>query len=611
MSDNQLEIIFGKESKKLKNKIFVRDEDFETSRGEDYKLAIEFLKDFNKKSINGKTIMEYLYFNDVSYWWFIYQSLVPEVKNQINFISNFLNFLKTVKPSKVKLENNFERFEIIKQICNKLNIDFSYSKFRLLRYNSKIKSKNSIQERRYKRIHEKKIETRKSLVEKNYNSIPDFSNKILFTVSTNFRRLIFDFQDATFKRGEFLTSNLFDMFDHSELLGIDLDYTFQGTPSVLRERFSESFSWIPLEIILTDKTRNNTELIQQYKKLIANSNFQNLFSFMGIKFWSNLEFFFDKMYFTPFLPFYSSLVQSIFKQFSTSKPKSVFIPYETGSFALAIISACKSLGIITFGIQHGHIYQYNPMYSYGEIISKSNPYGFPIPDYLLLFGNSTKNLLVDNGYPEENLIVFGNPSLFNLNDFQSKFDLKKSLNKFSIHSDEHVILFTTGKLQRAYPEVGKFDYDEKIAEELIKKFGNNGNYRIIIKPHPTEENIDIYEELIKKNSSKNVIISQDNIFELISLSSIIISVFSTTMYDALCFDKPVMRIKFSENERQVIDLSQIITTSTLEEMSSKIVDLLENFDPQAFSKKSKEFIKEHFGLPEEEPEKILKSLIDK
>ena len=80
MSDNQLEIIFGQESKKLKNKIFVRDEDFETLRGEDYKLAIEFLKDFNKKSISGKTVIEYLYSNNVSYWWFIYQSLVPEVR---------------------------------------------------------------------------------------------------------------------------------------------------------------------------------------------------------------------------------------------------------------------------------------------------------------------------------------------------------------------------------------------------------------------------------------------------------------------------------------------------------------------------------------------------
>ena len=122
MSDNQLEIIFGQESKKLKTKIFVREEDFETPRGEDYKLAIEFLRDFNKKSIKGKTVLEHLYSNDVSYWWFIYQSLIPELKNQINFIFNFSNFLQTVKPSKVKLENNFERFEVIKQICNQLEI---------------------------------------------------------------------------------------------------------------------------------------------------------------------------------------------------------------------------------------------------------------------------------------------------------------------------------------------------------------------------------------------------------------------------------------------------------------------------------------------------------
>ena len=611
MSDNQLEIIFGHESKKLKTKIFVREEDFETPRGWDYKLAIEFLRDFNKKSIEGKTVLEHLHSNNASYWWFIYQSLIPELKNQINFISNFSNFLQTVKPSKVKLENNFERFEVIKQICNQLEIDFSYSKFTLLKYNSKIKSKNSIQEMRYKRIHEKKIETRRSLFGENYNSIPDFSNKIIFAVSTNFRRLIFDFHDTSFRRGEFIISNLVDMFDQKELLGVDLDYTFRGAPSILKERFSENFSWLPLEILLADKTENSPAIIQKYKELISNSNFQNLFSFMGIKFWKNLEFFFEKMCFIPFLPFYLSLVQSFSEHFSTAKPKAVFIPYETGSFALAIISACTNLGIRTFGIQHGHIYPYNPMYSYSEIISKSNPYGFPIPNYLLLYGNSAKNILIANGYPEDNLIAFGNSSLFNLNKFKSKFDLQKSLNKFSIHNDERVILFTTGKLQRAYPEVGKFDYDEKIAEELIEKFGNNENYRIIIKPHPTEENIQIYEELIKKNSSKNVIISQDNIFELISLSSVVISVFSTTMYDALCFEKPVIQVKFSENEQQMIDLSQIITTSTLEEMSSKIVDLLENFDSQVFSKKSKDFIKEQFGLPEEEPEKILKSLIDK
>ena len=139
MPENQTEVIFGQESKESGSKIFVRDEDFEASRGDEYKLAIEFLIELNKNSIKGKTVLEHLYFDDVSYWWFVYQSLIPELKNQLNFISNFSNYLKNRKPSKVTLESNFKRFSTIKQICNELEIDFSYSKFNLLKHNSKIK----------------------------------------------------------------------------------------------------------------------------------------------------------------------------------------------------------------------------------------------------------------------------------------------------------------------------------------------------------------------------------------------------------------------------------------------------------------------------------------
>ena len=82
------------------------------------------------------------------------------------------------------------------------------------------------------------------------------------------------------------------------------------------------------------------------------------------------------------------------------------------------------------------------------------------------------------------------------------------------------------------------------------------------------------------------------------------------MYDALCFEKPVIRIKFSENNQQVIDLSKVIITTTLEEMPNEIINLLRSFDHKTFSKKSKALMKEQFGLPEENPETILKSLID-
>ena len=52
MTKNNLEIIFGTESKSSENKIFVKEEDFEIPHGEDYKLAIEFLKTLTKQTFD-------------------------------------------------------------------------------------------------------------------------------------------------------------------------------------------------------------------------------------------------------------------------------------------------------------------------------------------------------------------------------------------------------------------------------------------------------------------------------------------------------------------------------------------------------------------------------
>ena len=96
---------------------------------------------------------------------------------------------------------------------------------------------------------------------------------------------------------------------------------------------------------------------------------------------------------------------------------------------------------------------------------------------------------------------------------------------------------------------------------------------------------------------------------MITLSSLVISVFSTTMYDALCFQKPVVRIKFSEYESHEIDKSGIIVVSTLDDLYDKIINLQKNFDHTEFLKNLKQFIKEQFGLPEENPQEIIRKLI--
>ena len=119
--------------------------------------------------------------------------------------------------------------------------------------------------------------------------------------------------------------------------------------------------------------------------------------------------------------------------------------------ALAFISVFKKLRIKTIGIQHGYIYQYSPMYSFGNFINEQDLSGFPLPDYTLVFGNYVKNLLASTKYPENKIKVLGNPAFFNLDKLKQNIDKKTLLKKHNIPLNSKILLFTTGKLQRNSP----------------------------------------------------------------------------------------------------------------------------------------------------------------
>ncbi len=97
------------------------------------------------------------------------------------------------------------------------------------------------------------------------------------------------------------------------------------------------------------------------------------------------------------------------------------MPYETGPLALAFIVTASRLGIKTIGIQHGIITDYHSAYSHQKFASKEFPFGFIIPNHLLVFGEITKQILIQNNYPEERLEIFGNPTFFHLKEMKKIF----------------------------------------------------------------------------------------------------------------------------------------------------------------------------------------------
>ena len=606
-----LKIIFGTSSSKTDEIIYVREEDFEIPHGEDYKIAIEELDKIQNMIFDGKPFLEHFIYNDTSLWWFIYQSLISHYKKATNFTKKFSEFLDETKPTIVEV-TDYKKLTIIKKICLQKNVKCVYSKGSNLKFSLKQKTKESIGRNRFEKITNEKTQNRINQFLKKSKNIPDINNSIIFAIPSIYRRQIFDPSTGVTKEGEYIQQPIMNLLNHNNIVGIDLDYNFKGDLEILSNRLSETIPWFPIEMFLNKKyTKDHSKFFDEYQKLISLSDFQKLFTFDGISLWDEIKEIFKEMTYAPHLPFCMNLIDSLSDYFKETRPKAFFLPYETGPLALSIIAACKNNGITTIGIQHGYIYEFNPMYSYGNSLENNKKYGFLLPDHLLLFGNYTKNLLLEKGYPSEKLVTLGNPAFFGLDKFLRSFNRAKILEKFGISPDQQIILFTSGKLQQKYLAHGKYDYDEQIWKYLVNQFGNDKKFFLILKPHPQEKDTGVYENILESDSCTNAVITHDSIYDLICLSDVVLSVFSTTMLDALCFQKPVIRVKFGNEKHHIFDNTNAIITSTLDFLSKHIDMILNNKNKiETINNDIQEFIKEQYGIPENQPELVLKEILN-
>jgi len=266
--------------------------------------------------------------------------------------------------------------------------------------------------------------------------------------------------------------------------------------------------------------------------------------------------------------------------------------------------------IKTIAIAHSVIPIRNPMYSLNPLRSQNTPLGFPIPDRSLVFGNSSKKNLLIQGYPDERVIAFGNSAFFNLDNFIKILQSSPLNKKYNIKQNQKVILYTTEYLQEYHITHGKYNYNTQILLHLLENFSNKNEFIVLLKPHPSE-NTELYEKIISEHNAKNFRIIQGNLFELIYISDIVISVFSNSMTDAICFKKPVIRVMFDNIEHVVpYDKFEVVISCDLGDVSNEIKNVITNKKIQEKLSKNRDyFIKEEYNIPEHEPETILDNLL--
>ena len=613
-SNLEITVIFGRESRREANKIYAREEDFQMPIGEEsFGVPIRELNKIQRKLVHGTPLLQLFSYDEISLWWFIRSSTYPNFKKIVNFVAKFSEFLDQTKPAKMEVKD-FTYLNIIQQICKKRGIPLKISKTSFLLFRAKRNIIEYMQKHRYRKIYSSKTEKRRSFYFRQHSSLPDITNKVIFAVPTLYRRLVVNPETGKSEKGEYIQQKIIDLIDDkTNIVGIDLDYTFKGGTEILSERLKDIIHWFPIEAILTknhDQYGKHREFIKKYQKITTSKEFQELFGYEGISLWDNLENIFMRMTYAPYLPHYLDLFDSLIFVFGEQKPHSIFLPYETGPYALAFITTAKKFGIKTIGIAHAVVDKNNPDYSHDQLATKTYSLGFPLPETTLLFGDFSRRTLTSQGYPAEKFVVFGNPAFFNLNKIESFLANKSLRKKYGIKENQKVILFGTQMLQEYYNTHGRYNYDSQVWRYLLEKFGNKEEYALILKPHP-QENVEIYQKTLGEFKSKNAHIIQGDLYELIYLSSVVISIFSTFMLDSLVLKRPVIRVEFDKIGATIpYDEFGVIISTSLEDLEEKIHHVLYNEEVRNdLSKNRDRFIKDQFNIPEDNPKLVLKKLL--
>jgi len=207
------------------------------------------------------------------------------------------------------------------------------------------------------------------------------------------------------------------------------------------------------------------------------------------------------------------------KLLSKLKP-SILISVGRGAKRVYIFKAAKDMGIKVAEVQHGIITKAHPLYNYSDAVANNKEFKTYLPDYLLTFGEFWNNNMRD---PTKKVII-GSP---HFTEMVKRFaDIQHRNMK-----EKYILFISQGTLTKVFVD---------LAKDLIKKISKN-EYKIIFRLHPGEVPFEErYKELYYFDNIE--VDKHGDIYELIYNCDCMVGCYSTTIYEALAFKKPIFII---------------------------------------------------------------------
>lgn len=218
------------------------------------------------------------------------------------------------------------------------------------------------------------------------------------------------------------------------------------------------------------------------------------------------------------------------KKFLKSESPDILVATNSPRAERAAINVAKQLGIPSLCLVD--------LFAIQEVTWIGKP---SYADKVCVFSDYVKSMFIEHGRYDHEIVVTGNPVFDSLEKYQGRTGYFRQ--KFSFESKKKVVLWASQPEPKIHPISGQLGdpmLTRKIENSLVEIARKNVDFQFIFRLHPSEDRS--YSSL-----PDNVYVSDasDNIYEILSLSDVVITMSSTVGFEAFILGKDLITIDLS------------------------------------------------------------------
>lgn len=296
-------------------------------------------------------------------------------------------------------------------------------------------------------------------------------------------------------------------------------------------------SYLPLYLRKTKRySKDCISYKKRWKDLCSEKDFKDIFKYKGISIW---EIVYGRLsaFFLEVIPRIIKNINTLDTALSEKKIKIAVLRNDVKELERTVIFGLRIAKVPSLVIQHG-------------ILAETNGHNFLLADKFAAWGRASVDWYRRFGNSPEKFEITGNPCFDALANRTARLSKQALCRQVNLDENKGIILFATQQVNK-FSSFWTDDLFWVMADRLLKIMPQFPDKQLIIKADPYET-LSPYRNRIFASSYNNVTAVKDiDIYTLIFLSDLIITLDSTVGLESMVFDKPLITVNLTKRKDRV------------------------------------------------------------